>query len=873
MRFVLGQRVGMIVAGFTRHRGGAILHCSILRGSRLLALLFALSPLFHAGKVFGASVRSPDCGSFECRSPFLVAASMFGEDERRTERQFAKQRNLSLREVQNRYAASGAITCRGFGKGRRSRAVVYASGQLTLRNDIITTTAHTIIGKDAKPLGNLENCVFETSIDGRKVRSRLTKDYFTGFSDPDDANFAGFDWAVIRLKDTLPVEPYPVVDNLAPMFRWLDVAIVTKVSSFNFDNWGPKRTRQKSLAECAVKPEIVAWSSGVRSIRTDCDISPGNSGGAILSELSGRPALAGIMVGTTSASFKQRKRFDLYNDYNIGALLEGEFLRAVREMAMVMSVAEVQSALKQLGYDPGPEDGLAGKRTRRAIKAFQKDRGIEQTGVISVELSRALKETEPGGGSADLALSGSSNIVTDLYAWRLAASSRTTVLRPDWLPASTGNGDGFGPQSAWTSSKLSGCRNVIACLKESGAPGDALRAAYMLEKTGLIGSYVSKFDEYGPVDLATIRLSYTSAEQPEYALVNSPNGAMSLRSSDIRESGRSFDGFRQIRKAHSGAGIRMNPRFEGYRLLQDGGQRFVFAYPITNGCLACLPVAKILFAFDFRPDGRLDRLLPLATSQTDIGQRWYSPQAYASEQFIDDTAMLQLRLNELGYPAGPIDGVEGRRTEKALRDFQRDYGFVPTGKTDIETAEVLSASRLDRQIRRFEMLLATHSSRTVSYGKGLLSRIGDNVREKRTILANNLAGRMLKEGRIEEGLRLLRRALSDTGTDRDQRPLLYTSILLNLASGTMQAGLDDEADRHVRAASSILRRRSSGEEAGNSARNTITGGSLQVRLSALQETLIDRIGEGHVRFSLDQSKEGYRTVLTLLYGRAGTKDI
>ena len=36
-------------------------------------------------------------------------------------------------------------------------------------------------------------------------------------------------------------------------------------------------------------------------------------------------------------------------------------------------VAGTQSGLKDLGYDPGPVDGILGPRTRAAIRAYQKD--------------------------------------------------------------------------------------------------------------------------------------------------------------------------------------------------------------------------------------------------------------------------------------------------------------------------------------------------------------------------------------------------------------------------------------------------------------------------------------------------------------------
>ncbi len=818
-----------------------------------------------AGEGLAGPIMQQACTVSACQSSTVIPVSMFGEDERRTELQFAKQRNRTFREIQNRYAASGAITCRGFGKGRQSRSVVYASGQLTARNDIVTTTAHTIIGKDAKPLGDLSKCVFETTVDGRTVSSRLTREFFSGFSDPDDANFAGFDWAVIRLKDPLPVEPYPVVDDLSPLFRWLDVANVTKVANFNFDNWGAKRTRVKSLAECAIKPEVVAWSSGVRGIRTDCDISPGNSGGAVLSELSGSPALIGIMVGTTSASFKRRKKFDLYNDYNIGALVEGEFLRAINDMASVMGVADVQKALDDLGYDPGPIDGVLGKRTRRAISAFQKDRGLNQTGTLSTELSSELQSAVSGNAQVAANSNYPANIVTDLYDWRLASSSQSPARRPDWLPAGTRRPEGFSPESAWSSPSLAGCRNIIACLKESGAPGPALRAAYLLEKTGLVGSYVSHFDEFGPVDLVTIGLSYASAEQSEYALVNSPSGAISLRSSTIRKSNDAITRSVQLKKKFPKATLHMNPRFESYRLFENGKQRFVFAYPVTSGCVVCQPVAQVLYAFDFKSDGRIEKLQPLAVSELTSAAGWYAPRFYSSAQFVDDTKSLQRRLNELGYAAGPVDGVAGRKTDSALREFQRDHGLSETGKIDGVTADVMSAGRPDRQLRRFEMLLAGGSNRATGFGEGLLSRVPLTDREKRIVLANNIAGQLMFEGQFGDALALLQRAKNNAESLRSDRPALYAALLLNLASGSIAAGQNEDADRFAGEAAATLDQQIIAPANSTSGRKANASDAIDGKIVSIAELLIDRTSSDSVQLLLSSNDAGYRHIFTLLY--------
>ena len=45
-------------------------------------------------------------------------------------------------------------------------------------------------------------------------------------------------------------------------------------------------------------------------------------------------------------------------------------------------IMNIQKALRDLGYNPGPADGKSGSRTVSAIKAFQRDQGITQDGKI-----------------------------------------------------------------------------------------------------------------------------------------------------------------------------------------------------------------------------------------------------------------------------------------------------------------------------------------------------------------------------------------------------------------------------------------------------------------------------------------------------------
>jgi len=53
-------------------------------------------------------------------------------------------------------------------------------------------------------------------------------------------------------------------------------------------------------------------------------------------------------------------------------------------------VLEVQVALQNAGYDPGPTDGVFGPSTREAISRYQRDQGLEVTGSITDPVLQAL---------------------------------------------------------------------------------------------------------------------------------------------------------------------------------------------------------------------------------------------------------------------------------------------------------------------------------------------------------------------------------------------------------------------------------------------------------------------------------------------------
>ncbi len=58
------------------------------------------------------------------------------------------------------------------------------------------------------------------------------------------------------------------------------------------------------------------------------------------------------------------------------------------------TVKAVQAKLTQLGYDPGPVDGVFGSKTEEAVKSFQRDRGLTPDGIVGPQTLEAMGLTE-----------------------------------------------------------------------------------------------------------------------------------------------------------------------------------------------------------------------------------------------------------------------------------------------------------------------------------------------------------------------------------------------------------------------------------------------------------------------------------------------
>jgi peptidoglycan hydrolase-like protein with peptidoglycan-binding domain len=66
----------------------------------------------------------------------------------------------------------------------------------------------------------------------------------------------------------------------------------------------------------------------------------------------------------------------------------------------------VQHYLDDLGYAPGPLDGLIGPRTLDAVRRFQRDQGLAATGVLSFELLERLQTARGRGQTREVPITG-----------------------------------------------------------------------------------------------------------------------------------------------------------------------------------------------------------------------------------------------------------------------------------------------------------------------------------------------------------------------------------------------------------------------------------------------------------------------------------
>lgn len=106
--------------------------------------------------------------------------------------------------------------------------------------------------------------------------------------------------------------------------------------------------------------------------------------------------LLGPQTRDAISSYQRSNELRVDGEPSEGLLDHMRLNRRIARIAMT-TVADpriqlVQSGLSELGYSPGPVDGIVGEQTRDAIRKFQRDRRLPESGQISSALMDELRK-------------------------------------------------------------------------------------------------------------------------------------------------------------------------------------------------------------------------------------------------------------------------------------------------------------------------------------------------------------------------------------------------------------------------------------------------------------------------------------------------
>ncbi|MBF9035452.1 hypothetical protein HKCCE2091_14490 [Rhodobacterales bacterium HKCCE2091] len=238
--------------------------------------------------------------------------------------------------------------------------------------------------------------------------------------------------------------------------------------------------------------------------------------------------------------------------------------------------------------------------------------------------------------------------------------------------------DGFGPADVVPSERvpdLARCLTAPAseastdCFSGEGIPEGARRFSEAMERDTALGfpAILTGVTEAGPVDLASAIIPRISPSEPQAVLVNGASGVEIVLERVFAPEPPRTPGTNSILARSPGAAEQSRARIAAYRVLPGGGQRFVVHDTVTERCLNCPPLGVSVTYLDYLR-GRLVGVEQLG---------WFDP-VPASEEIAArleaaDIRVLQARLNQLGYPAGPVDGAAGRMTLAAFYDLKADH--------------------------------------------------------------------------------------------------------------------------------------------------------------------------------------------------------
>jgi WD40 repeat protein len=260
-------------------------------------------------------------------------------------------------------------------------------------------------------------------------------------------------------------------------------------------------------------------------------------------------------------------------------------------------------------------------------------------------------------------------------------------------PVSVGKREIAGPEAVWNWDDLLGRGDVKACLRDAGAPDEAIAFVRAIEDLGDDRVFLAHFEEYGPVDLAEVGYPTRANTNAVYFMVNGDPPAVSTEDERVWRMYEEDIRLRRFAQQHDGAfliGKMAAGGLQGHRWLPGGGQRFVFVDFLAQ-CRGCELLGEALFAFDFDADGVFQGVWLMAVMECGV-EGCELGRTYHPNDLMRQPMLAQRRLVGLGYPLGLIDGAPGPKTRAAIRAFQAEHGLAETGGIDQATAMQLATA-------------------------------------------------------------------------------------------------------------------------------------------------------------------------------------
>ena len=137
-----------------------------------------------------------------------------------------------------------------------------------------------------------------------------------------------------------------------------------------------------TLSGCGTTTEERALSGG----------AIGAAGGAVIGALTGSWAVGAVLGaagGVATGALTTPEQIDVGKP--IWKSSAGERSTAGGRVSDDTTVRAIQADLARLGYDPGPADGVAGPKTRSAIREYQQKNGLRVDGVPNSSLAEHIR--------------------------------------------------------------------------------------------------------------------------------------------------------------------------------------------------------------------------------------------------------------------------------------------------------------------------------------------------------------------------------------------------------------------------------------------------------------------------------------------------